>query len=102
MLDLETLNQQQAATATSLQQQLLAAKQQVESLESQLATWQARGVRAEELVADLQQQLGARTPRPRRDLGVLTDLLTAGEAQMVEQALIAGEDLARSSLARYN
>jgi septal ring factor EnvC (AmiA/AmiB activator) len=91
VLDLETTNSQQAASITSLQQQLLSSEQQVGDLSSQLAAWHARGSRAERQLDEAQQQLGVSTPRPERELGLLTDLLTAAEAQLVEQALIAGE-----------
>jgi hypothetical protein len=90
VLDLETTNSQQTASITSLQQQLLSSEQQVQDLSTQLAAWQVRGSRAEQQLAAAQQQLTASTPRPKRELGLLTDLLTAAEAQLVEQALITG------------
>jgi uncharacterized coiled-coil protein SlyX len=103
--DLETANSQQQTSIASLQQQLASSQQQVQDLSSQLAAWQARGSRAEQQLSEVQQQLVVSTPRPKRELGLLTDLLTAGETQLVEQALIAGEQcvlchrwtLARSS-----
>jgi uncharacterized protein involved in exopolysaccharide biosynthesis len=91
VLDLETTNSQRTTSITSLQQQLLSSEQQVQDLGGQLAAWQARGSRAEQQLDEAQQQLTVSTPRPKRELGLLTDLLTAAEAQLVEQALIAGE-----------
>lgn len=91
VLDLETINSQQQTVITSLQQQLAASEQQVAQLSSQLSAWQARGSSAEQQLCEAQQQLLVSTPRPKRELGLLADLLTAGEAQLVEQALIAGE-----------
>jgi uncharacterized protein involved in exopolysaccharide biosynthesis len=91
VLDLETINSQQTTSITSLQQRLLSSEQQVQDLSGQLAAWQARGSRAQQQLGEAQQQLTVSTPRPKRELGLLTDLLTSAEAQLVEQALIAGK-----------
>jgi chromosome segregation ATPase len=90
VLDLETTNSQQQASITLLQQQLLNSEQQVAELSSQLAAWQGRGSRAEQQLSEVQQRLAVSTPRPKRELGLLMDLLTAADAQLVEQALIEG------------
>ncbi|KAF6260393.1 hypothetical protein COO60DRAFT_1637651 [Scenedesmus sp. NREL 46B-D3] len=90
VLDLESTNSQQAASVASLQRQLLSSQQQAQALSGQLAAWQARGGAAEQQLDEAQQQLLVSTPRPRRELGLLADLLTAAEAALVEQAMIAG------------
>lgn len=91
VMDLEAVNQQQQTTISTLQQQLLSSEQRAGELSSELAAWQARGSKAEQQVAELQQQLRVSTPRPQRDLGLLSDLLTPEESLLVEQALITGD-----------
>lgn len=91
VFDLENANSQQAATISSLTAKLEATQQQADELSAQLQQTQQARSSAEALVAHLQEQLGCSTPRPRRDLGLLADLLTEEQALLVEQALIAGE-----------
>ncbi|WIA09549.1 hypothetical protein OEZ85_008944 [Tetradesmus obliquus] len=78
---LRAISERHAAKAEAAKQELA---------QCQKKNDQARGSSAEQQLCEAQQQLLVSTPRPKRDLGLLADLLTAGEAQLVEQALIAG------------
>lgn len=87
---LETANTEQSATIKQQEEAIAAQGQRIEELQQQSQAWQSRALSAEGAKQGLAQELRCSTPRPKRDLGMLNDLLTAAEAQLVEQALIAG------------
>lgn len=90
VFDLEEVNSDKAMTIKRLDNQVKSLQEQAEDLTNQLQSWRARALAAEGVRQDLVQQLECSTPRPKRDLGLLSDMLTPAEAQVVEQALIAG------------
>lgn len=90
VLDLESSHQQQDFTIQQLQGLLATTKQQLDTASSQLIHWQGRAQTAEGVVQQQTQQLGCSTPRPKRDLGLLCDLVEPLQQQLIEQALVAG------------
>lgn len=90
VLDLEASHQQQAFSIQQLQFQLDAKQHQLEAASAQVIHWQGRAQAAEGTVQVQTQQLGVSTPRPRRDLGLVCDLVEPPQQQLIEQALVAG------------
>lgn len=90
VMELETANQQQVVLEQQLRAQLEQRQEELGAMTDREAHWRARAEAVEQLVQQQGQQLGCSTPRPRRDLGLLCDLLEPHQQQLVEQALIAG------------
>lgn len=70
-------------------------------LSLQVIHWMGRAQTAESTVAAQQQQLGVSTPRPRRDLGLVYDLVEPQQQQLIEQALVGGESWHRCCMCLY-
>jgi type VI protein secretion system component VasA len=90
VMDLESSGQQQELALQQLRLQLAARDEQLEATSAQLLQWQARAQAAEQQVVQQAQQLGCSTPRPKRDLGLLCDLVEPLHQQLIERALVAG------------
>lgn len=90
VMDLEAANQEQASSIEQLQAQLVSKQDQLERTSTQLQGWQGRAQLAEAQAAQQEQQLGVSTPRPKRDLGLLCDLVEPPLQQLIEQAVIEG------------
>lgn len=78
------------AVAAALHYRLDATQAELAVAQQELVTTRARAAAAEEAAASQRQQTGSSTPRPSRDLGPLSDLLSSQEAAMVQAALVAG------------
>jgi hypothetical protein len=90
VMHLETANQEQAGSIQQLQAQLANRQDQLERTLTQLQGWQGRAQGAEAQAAQQEQQLCVSTPRPKRDLGLLCDLVELPLQQLIEQAVIEG------------
>lgn len=90
VMDLEAANQQQAISMQQLQAQLASKQEQLELTCTPLMHWQGRAQSAEAVAAQQAQQLGVSTPRPKRDLGLLCDLVEQPLQHLIEQALVEG------------
>jgi multidrug efflux pump subunit AcrA (membrane-fusion protein) len=90
-MDLEASQQQQALDAQQLQAQVSTKQRELETTSAQLMHWQGRAQVAEARAQQQAQQLGCSTPRPKRDLGLLCDLVDPLQQQLIEQALVGGE-----------
>ncbi|GBF91767.1 hypothetical protein Rsub_04071 [Raphidocelis subcapitata] len=87
--ELEAAHAAAAADAARLGAALLDASRALEAARAAEVGATARAEAAEAEAERLAAQLGGCTPRPRRDMGLLSDLLTEAELGLVEQALIA-------------
>jgi hypothetical protein len=90
VVDLEAANSQLADEGARLRAALSEANADLEVARSSAEDARRRAEAAEGAAEELEQRLGACTPRPQRDMGLLSDLLSEGELALVEQALIAG------------
>eukprot|EP00878_Enallax_costatus_P033734 GHUV01037287.1.p1 GENE.GHUV01037287.1~~GHUV01037287.1.p1 ORF type:complete len:714 (+),score=230.60 GHUV01037287.1:420-2561(+) len=95
VFDLEKEVSDRDTTIKRLGNQVTSLEEQIADLTGQVQTWEKRALAAEAVRQGLEEQLECSTPRPRRDLGLLSDMLTQTEQQMVEQALVAGRVWAR-------
>jgi hypothetical protein len=91
--ELETENLRLADSGAVLQKSLNEAQKELSSARCTAEDRAARAAAAEAELARAHEQLGTSTPRPRRDMGLLSDLLSPEELLLVEQALIAGAHL---------
>lgn len=89
--ELESTNLQLSEQVTLLQRDLQEASASLHDARGTAEDARARAAAAEEAAEQLRGQLGVSTPRPRRDMGLLSDLLPGEELVLVEQALIAGD-----------
>jgi len=90
VVELEVANSQLTDLSSKLQSALTDATAQLEGSLATAADASSRAAAAEASAEQLRAELGVSTPRPRRDMGLLSDLLSARELALVEQALIAG------------
>lgn len=88
-MDLEGAKLQLEQRATSVQQQLDLRTEELNTTKAALVVAEAHARHAEQQVECCIQRMGSSTPRPSRDLGLLSDLLTEAECAMVEKALIS-------------
>lgn len=89
--ELEAAAADQAAALTASTQALCDAQGRCEQLQQQLCAALQRAQTAEAQAEEQAAALRCATPRPRRDLGLLVDLLTHDEAQLAERSLVEGE-----------
>jgi hypothetical protein len=90
VLSLEAANASLQSHVASLQQQLQAALQQQQDCVEEAAAAAAAAAAADAAAGAMRDRLEACTPRPKRGLGILSDLLQPQEQILLEQALVAG------------
>lgn len=88
--ELESVNLRLSNDATQLRASLEAAAAEAAASRAAAESAAARADTADAEAARAREARGASTPRPRRDMGLLSDLLRPDELALVEQALIAG------------
>ena len=91
VLSLETANSSLQSHVTTLQQQLGAALQQQQDCKEEAAAAVATAATADAAAVAVRERLEVCTPRPKRGLGILSDLLQPHEQVVLEQALLPGE-----------